>query len=93
MAVTRFPRLFGGGPRLEPQPAPGWDVETQAIMHIGEFLTTIPTKEGQYRALAYWMWRLKSGDQPHIEDWVHSVAEECAVKLATESGFAGGVEK
>lgn len=91
--LFRLPKMFGGAPRPTKEPAPGWDVELQAMGGIGEWLATIPTKEGQYRALSYFMWRLKSDDQPHINEWVESVAEESAIKLAQEAGFAGGVEK
>ena len=93
MGVVRLSRMFGGGPRLDKEPAPGWDKATAAMTHIGEWLSTVPTKEGQYRVLAYWMWRLKSDEQPHIQEWVEAIAEESAVKLATEAGFKGGVEK
>lgn len=92
MAVVRLPKMFGGGPRLEKEPAPGWDAEGQALLHIGEWLSQIPTKEGQFRALSYWMWRLKSDEAPNIQDWVESVAEQSAVKLARENGFKEGVE-
>lgn len=86
--VRRFPRIFGGGPRLEQEPAPGWDQETEAIAAVGQWLSTIPTKEQKFRLLSYWMWRLKSDDDPKkIEDWVESVAENSAEIIGGKVGF------
>ena len=92
MAVIQMPRFLGGARRPKVEPAPDWDHEMYALQGIGEHLASIPTKEGQFRALTYWMWRLKSGDRPNVEDWVDSIAEQSAVKLAGETGFKGGVE-
>jgi hypothetical protein len=92
LSVLRFPRFLGGASRPEKEPAPGWDTELQAMQGIGEWLATIPSDEGKYRALAYFMWRLKSGDTPNITQWVDSIAEQSAVKLAQEHGFKEGVE-
>jgi len=92
MGVVRLPRFMRSGPRTDTAPAPGWDEELHAMTGIAEWLATIPTKEGQFRALSYFMWRLKSGDSPNIENWVESVAEQSAVKVAQEHGFTEGVE-
>ena len=92
MAVIKMPRMFGGTSRPEREPAPDWDAELTAMRGIGEWLATIETKEGQFRALSYFMWRLKSGDAPKIEEWVESVAEQSAVKVAQEVGFTEGVK-
>jgi hypothetical protein len=89
MSVVRLPRFLGGGPRPEKEPAPGWDTELQAMQGIGEWLATIPSDEGKYRALSYFMWRLKSGDRPNIEAWIDTVADASAVQLAKKHGLEG----
>ncbi len=91
MAVIRMPRMFGGGPRVDPQPAPGWDHEMEAMRHIGEWLGQLNESE-QLRVLAYFMWRLKSNERPHLQDWVESVAEQAAVDVSKRHGFKESVE-
>ncbi len=92
MSIVRFPKFLRSGVRPDRIPADGWDTELQAMQGIGEWLATIESDEGKYRALAYFMWRLKSGDRPNIEQWVDSVAEQSAVTLAQKHGFKEGVE-
>lgn len=88
--VIRMPRIFGGGPKPDAQPAPDWDLETEVMRCVGEWLAQLPTEEAKFRVLTYWMWRLKSGDTPQISKWVDDVAEQSAVTLAKRSGFAAG---
>ena len=90
--MIRFPRILGGGPSTNKQPADGWDVELQAMQGMAEWLATIPSPEGQFRALSYLMWRLKSGEAPKIDEWVESIAEQSAVTVARQHGFKEGVE-
>lgn len=85
--VRLFPRIFGG-PRLEKEPAQGWDKETEAITAIGQWLSTVETQEAKLRCLAYWMWRLKSNDDPaKIRDWVDATAETSAEIVGGKVGF------
>lgn len=71
------------------EPAPDWDPETEAIQRIGEWLSHIPTDEGKFRALAYWLWRLKSSDRPEVTKWVEAVADESVETLGGRHGFSG----
>ena len=90
MAVIRLPRMFGGGPRPDAQPASDWDQEAEALRCVGEWLAQLPNEEAKFRVLTYWMWRLRSGDTPSIQKWVDDVAEQSAVTLAKRTGFEGG---
>ncbi len=89
MAVIR--KIFGAS-RPEREPHPDWDVELSAMRGIGEWLATIPTEEGRLRALSYFMWRLKSGDDPRVESWVESIAEQSTMMVSKKHGFSEGVE-
>ncbi len=86
--ILRLPRFLGGGPRTEKIPADDWDTELLALRSIGEWLATLPTDEARFRALTFWMWRLKSGDSPRITDWVDDFAEQSAAQIAERTGFA-----
>lgn len=88
MGVIKMPRLFGGGPRTERIPSDKWDNEVDAIKAIGEWLAVLPDDESKFRALTYWMWRLKSGKSPQITEWVDDFAEQSAADVAERSGFA-----
>lgn len=92
MSVIRMPKIFGGGPRPEREPAKGWDPETEALKCVGEWLATVPTTEQKLRILSYWMWRLKSQDDPKVEVWVESVAEQSTMMVSKRHGFSEGVE-
>lgn len=92
MGVIRLPKIFGGGPRPEREPAPNWDNETEAMRCIGEWLATLPDDEAKLRILTYWMWRLKSGHAPKVSEWVDSIAEQSAVAVSRRHGFQEGVE-
>jgi len=86
--VLRFPKIFGAGPRIEKEPAPGWDVESEALVAMLQWLSTLETQEQRLRVLAYCMWRVKSGDDPKkIGDWVESVAEHSAEIIGGKVGF------
>lgn len=85
--VRLFPRIFGG-PRLEKEPAQGWDKEHEALGAILQWLSTLDSKEQKFRVLAVCMWRLKSGDDPaKIQDWVDSITEQSAEIIGGQVGF------
>lgn len=90
--MSYMPRFLRGARRPAEDPPMGWDNEIRAIEGMAEWLAKIESKEGQYRALSYLMWRLKSGDNPRMEDWVESIAEQSVMKVAREHGFKEGVE-
>lgn len=72
------------------EPAPQWDHETEVLGQIGGWLGQL-SEEAQLRVLTYWMWRLKSKDNPHVENWVESIAEQSAVAVSQRVGFTEGV--
>jgi hypothetical protein len=92
MAVIKMPKMFGGTSRPEREPAHDWDDELTAMRGIGEWLATIPSQEGKLRALSYFMWRLKSGDDPRVETWMESIAEQSTMTVSKRAGFSEGVE-
>ena len=59
---------------------------------IGEWLATIESDEGKLRALSYFMWRLKSGESPRVDDWVNSIAEQSTMIVSKKHGFKESVE-
>ena len=79
--------MFGGTSRPEREPAPDWDSELTAIRGIGEWLATIESNEGKLRALSYFMWRLKSGDDPRVETWIDQIAEQSTMMVSKKHGF------
>lgn len=77
-------------PRKDKEAAPDWDKETEALNAVGQWLSTLPTQEQKLRCLAYWMWRLKSNDDPaRIRDWVDATAETSAEIVGGRTGFGG----
>ena len=74
--------------RSEQEAGPGCDPQSEAINFIGQWLSTLPTQDQQFRVLTYWIWRLKSGDDPKkIYNWVTSFAEQSTVEIAGRTGF------
>lgn len=86
--ILRLPRFLGGGPRTEKIPADKWDNEMEVLRSVGEWLAELPDDQARFRALTYWMWRLKSGDSPKVNEWVEDFAEQSAADVAERSGFA-----
>lgn len=94
MKVLRFPRFLGGArrPQFEADVELRPDAEMQAIVGIGEWLSTLGSEEAKLRALTFHMWRLKSNDTQKIDDWVHSIAEQSTMIVSKRNGFKEGVE-
>lgn len=92
MGVINMPRFLGGGPRPAERPENRRDKEIEVIMYVDEWLAQLPSDEQKLRVLAYFMWRLKSGDGSNMAMWVESVAEQSAVEVSRKSGFKEGVE-
>lgn len=88
MALVRFPKFMGGGPRVDREPAPDWDKEAEAIRCVGEWLAGLDTQEQRLRVLTYWMWRLKSKDDPKVEVWQDSIAEQSTMIVSKRHGFS-----
>ena len=73
-----------------PKPAPDWDAEMVAIQAIGEALCSLDTEQEQFRALTYWMWRLRSQDHPEVNRWEtmqKNVAQQSAEQIAKRMGI------
>lgn len=87
MAVIRMPRMFGGGPRPDKQPADDWDKELEAMRSVGEWLATLDDPEARFRVLTYWLWRERSDAAPRIQQWVDAVANQSAGDLSAKHGF------
>lgn len=94
MGVLRFPRFLGGArrPQFEADVELRPDGEMQAIVGVGEWLSTLETEEQKLRVLTLHMWRLKSGDTQKVDDWVHSIAEQSTMIVSKRNGFKEGVE-
>ncbi len=92
MAVIRIPRFMGGGPRPAERPIGRRDKEIEAMEGIDEWLSQLSSDESKLRVLAYFMWRLKSGDGSNMALWVESVAEQSAVEVSRRAGFSEGVK-
>ncbi len=94
MGVLRFPRFLGGArrPQFEADVELKPDAEMQAIVGVGEWLSTLETEEQKLRVLTLHMWRLKSGDTQKIDDWVTSIAEQSTMIVSKRNGFKEGVE-
>ena len=75
---------MGGGIRPEPERK---YTEVQIIEGVGNWLAHADSLEEQFRALAYWMWRLKSGHDPRMDAMVENIAEECAEQIGEKVGF------
>lgn len=86
MAVMAVIRLFS---RSKARPADDKPVyeETEILHRIGEWLSHLETEEEQFRALTYWMWRVKSKDHPTFGDWQDSIAEQSAEIVGGRTGF------
>jgi len=94
MGVVRLPRFLGGArrPQFEADVELKPDAEMQALVGIGEWLSTLDSDEKKLRALTFHMWRLKSGDTQKIDDWIHSIAEQSTMIVSKRNGFKEGVE-
>jgi|GEM_PF-3182307 len=92
--LSRLPRFLGGGrrPQFEADVELRPDAEMQALVGIGEWLSTLDTDEKKLRALTFHMWRLKSNDTQKVDDWVTSIAEQSTMIVSKRNGFKEGVE-
>lgn len=84
MGVIRLPRFMGGHSSA---PEERRYEETEVIKEIGKWLSHLETEEEQFRCLTYWLWRLKSKDNPRFEAWAENVAEESAEMMGQRTGF------
>lgn len=92
--IHMLPRFLGGArrPQFEADVELRPDPELQAMIGVGEWLSTLKTEEQKLRVLTVHMWRLKSGDAQRIEDWVHSIAEQSTMIVSKRHGFQESVE-
>jgi len=83
MAVIR---LFSRAKARPADDRPAYE-ETEIIHRIGEWLSHLETEEEQFRVLTYWLWRIKSKDNPKFGDWQENVAEQSAEMIGGRTGF------